>query len=288
MGEEPGGTRVWTRAQLHAAGMKDTTIANHCRSGAYQRLMPGIYCLGPPTALDKCRAVSLWRADAVLSHRTAAWLWGLLPEPPHIEVTVPSVVRASPPDWARLYRRDLSPAECSWAQMLPVVCRERAILDSLHLLPRADAERLVDEHTRFDQQREDLISLCSVDRAGMAVARAVVATAAQRWASEPERLLGRTLARIGCRLEPNNPVLGYAGDLVDQEARLVVEIDGRGFHSEREVFTHDRRRQNAIVIADWLVLRYSADDVFERTDQIALEIKTQVRKRRRRARDRRK
>lgn len=250
--------------------------------------MPGIYCLGAPTTLDRCRGVSLWRADAVLSHRTAAWLWGLLPAPQLVEVTVPSAVRACLPDWGRLYRRDLSAAECSWAQLLPVVSRERAILDSLHLLPRPDAERLVDEYSRFDHQFEDLVGLCAVDRAGMAVAREIVTSAAIRWASEPERLLGRTLARLGCPLEPNDPVLGYFGDLVDTEARLVVEIDGRGFHSERGVFTQDRRRQNEIVLADWLVLRYSADDVFERAEHIACEIKQQVRQRRRRARDRRK
>lgn len=282
------GTRVQTRAQLHAAGIGDTTIANRCRSGRYQRLMSGMYCLEVPTTLDRCRAVSLWRADAVLSHRTAAWLWGLLPEPALIEVTVPSGVRSGLPGWARVYRRDLSKAECSWAQLLPVASRERAILDSLHLLPRPEAERLVDDYSRFDQQFEELLALCVVDRAGMAVAREIVGNAARRWASEPERVLSRTLARIGCPLEPNDPVLGYFGDLVDAEARLVVEIDGRGFHSERGVFTQDRRRQNEIVLADWLVLRYSAEDVFARSERIACEIKEQVRKRRRRVRDRRK
>ncbi|BAH54612.1 endonuclease domain-containing protein [Rhodococcus opacus] len=126
-------TRTRTLKELTDAGIPRSTIA----SGA---------------------GVAAWRPSALLSHRTAAWLYGWLPEPVDIEATIPRGLRVTPPDWLRLYRRELS--------------------------------------------------------------------------------------RRGLHLEANHPIGPYVGDFVDEVARIVVEVDGREFHSEPEVFRHDRRRRN--------------------------------------------
>ncbi|MFF2107964.1 hypothetical protein [Rhodococcus koreensis] len=42
------------------------------------------------------------------------------------------------------------------------------------------------------------------------------------------------------------------GDFVDERARIVVEVDGREFHSEPDVFRGDRRRQNWLVREGWM------------------------------------
>jgi hypothetical protein len=62
-----------------------------------------VYCDRPPTTVDKCRAVNLWRADAVLSHGTAAWLHGWWPEPEVIEAYVSSTPAEPLPSWLRLH-----------------------------------------------------------------------------------------------------------------------------------------------------------------------------------------
>ncbi|WP_257015375.1 endonuclease domain-containing protein [Rhodococcus sp. ACS1] len=73
----------------------------------------------------------------------------------------------------------------------------------------------------------------------------------------------------------------YVGDFVDERARIVVEVDGREFHSEPDVFRGDRRRQNWLVREGWMVLRFAAYDVLAHPDAIADEIIAAVRRRRR-------
>jgi very-short-patch-repair endonuclease len=50
-------------------------------------------------------------------------------------------------------------------------------------------------------------------------------------------------------------------DFAWPEHRLIVEIDGREWHTDREAFQRDRRRQNALIDARWRVLRFTVDDV---------------------------
>ncbi len=100
-------------------------------------------------------------------------------------------------------------------------------------------------------------------------------------ASEPERVLGRELSLRGFALAPNLPIGPYVGDFVDERARIVVEVDGREFHSEPDVFRGDRRRQNWLVREGWMVLRFAAYDVLAHPDAIADEIIAAVRRRRR-------
>lgn len=50
----------------------------------------------------------------------------------------------------------------------------------------------------------------------------------------------------------------YAADIAFLRERLIIEIDGRQFHSDRRSFEHDRIRQNDFVLDDWTVLRFTA------------------------------
>ncbi|QSE95819.1 hypothetical protein JWS13_09640 [Rhodococcus pseudokoreensis] len=62
-------------------------------------MLPTVYSLVEPDTYDRCAAVPAWRPAAVLSHRTAAWLYGWLPEPTVVEATIPRGLRVTPPDW---------------------------------------------------------------------------------------------------------------------------------------------------------------------------------------------
>lgn len=93
-------------------------------------------------------------------------------------------------------------------------------------------------------------------------------------------MVARGLTARGFFMEINAPIGPYYGDLVDYRARVVVEIDGREFHSDPHTFTNDRRRQNELVLGGWLMLRYSAATVNGRLDRVVDEIITVVRRRR--------
>src|SRR5699024_5012424 len=202
VGDTTGDGARWirTRAQLlHRES--PATIARRCRSGEYLQVLRGVYTDAEPRGLDRCRAVSLWRADAPPRHSTGAWLWGLIDEPEQIHVTVPRRLHPESPGWLTVHRHDL-PAPHSWILDLPVVDRARAVVESVPLLDRARAERLVDECSRVDEEHDRLVQVCREDagRAGVVKARGIVDRAVRRTASEAERVLARELARRGYRL----------------------------------------------------------------------------------------
>ena len=98
---------VRTCEQLLDQGNSAEDIASLCRRRALTELLPGVYCSRRrPTTLDRCHAVVLAAPGAVLSHRTAAWLHGLLPEPHLIEAYVPDAPPWPLPSWLRLYLAD--------------------------------------------------------------------------------------------------------------------------------------------------------------------------------------
>lgn len=113
---------------------------------------------------------------------------------------------------------------------------------------------------------------------GAPAARRQLRLAAPAAESEPERRLARELHRRGWRLELNGRVLRYRGDLVHR-AWVVVEVDGRQFHSAPEVFVTDRVRQNELVLDGWLVLRYAASTVLADPGAVADEVVAALRRR---------
>ncbi|MFC7447573.1 DUF559 domain-containing protein [Rhodococcus daqingensis] len=274
---------VRTRVELLEAGVASSTIHDRCRSGRYTRLAPGIYCICEPTPHALCSAAVLWQPTAVLSHCTAAWIWNMLPAPSIIEASVPAHVSVRPPSWLRLYRRAVAAENVTSAWAMPTVDPERAMLDSVAVLPRHEADAMVDGHIRTTVNARKLQLMCDEDagRVGVREQRRQLYAAAGWAASEPERKFARALAARRCKLVPNHPVGAYYCDFVDERSRTIVEIDGREFHSEPEVFRKDRRRQNWLVLDGWLVLRYAAYDVYQHLDEIADETVRVVRKRRR-------
>ena len=93
---------VFTQTELHARGARTHELDMRCRTGELHELLPGVYCTRVPTTIDRCRAVTLWRPDAVLSHGTAAWLHGMLDEPEVIDAYVRELPVAPVPSWLRL------------------------------------------------------------------------------------------------------------------------------------------------------------------------------------------
>ncbi|WP_433593448.1 DUF559 domain-containing protein [Nocardia sp. CA-145437] len=271
---------IRTRAELRAEGIPDSTIDYRCRQGSSTRLLPGIYCAVEPTTIVKCHAVITWLPSAVLSHRTAAWLAGMLPEPPRIEATAPTTIRRKTPPWLHLYRRDLQPDWVDLTADLPVTSVARTLLDCLRVLSKSEAEALIDNHAGHTVRPQDLLDLCS-GLHGSPALRAHLRAAAAGFASEPERIFGRAMLERNIRLLQNHPVGQYRCDFVDERSSTIVEIDGREFHSSPAAFRHDRRRQNALVLGGWFILRYAAADVFQRLDACADEAAAAIRHRRR-------
>lgn len=268
---------IFTRTQLLDAGVSSSTIARR-----YTRLLPQTYCLGDATTFARCCALVQWQPKALLSHRTAAWLYGWAPEPRIIEVTVPTDMKVRAPRWLTVHRRALPAGESTEIQGLPVVCRERTVIDCVAVMDPEESARIVDERLASGIESETLEWLIrsTPKLRGNERAAKQLRGASLNFASEPERVLDRALIRLGFRMKTNHRVGRYICDFVDELAKLIVEVDGREFHIEPEVFSKDRRRQNHLILDGWMVLRYSAIDVMADPDKVAREIVAVLRKRR--------
>ncbi|WP_254900497.1 DUF559 domain-containing protein [Rhodococcus sp. 1168] len=269
---------IATRSQLLAAGIPNSTITRR-----YERVLPGIYSADQPTTFARCYAVTLWQPNALLSHRTAAWLYGWMDEHSMIEATLPAASKARTPFWLRMYRRDLPASDTTEVVQLPVVARERTLIDCIAVMTPEAVARIVDERLATDIDAQVIASKIrsTPRRRGNSRASSQLRSAASGFASEPERVLDRALIACGLRIATNHWVGNYVCDFVDELARVVVEVDGREFHSAPEVFSKDRRRQNDLVLDGWLVLRFSAFDVMANPEKTARQIAGVVRRRRR-------
>ncbi len=73
----------------------------------------------------------------------------------------------------------------------------------------------------------------------------------------------------------NQPVHDHAGTLLARPdlrfGPVLVEFDG-SVHRERDQFVRDLRRQNGLVRAGFVVLRYTAGDVYRRPAAVVAEV----------------
>jgi hypothetical protein len=61
-------------------------------------------------------------------------------------------------------------------------------------------------------------------------------------------------------------------DLLFARERVIVEVDGMRAHSGHAAFVQDRRRQNTLVAAGYLVLRFTWWDHVKRPEAVVSEI----------------
>ncbi|MFP5370904.1 MAG: endonuclease domain-containing protein, partial [Actinomycetes bacterium] len=94
-----------------------------------------------------------------------------------------------------------------------------------------------------------------------------------RWllhdAGLPRPVLQHPIRNVGGAL------LGRA-DLAWPDRKVLVEFDG-DVHRERHVFVNDVRRQNALIAAGWVVLRFTSADVLGRPGEVIADIRRALR-----------
>jgi very-short-patch-repair endonuclease len=103
---------------------------------------------------------------------------------------------------------------------------------------------------------------------------------AEPW-SEAERSFHRLLRKAGITgWKANRPVVlddstCYV-DVIFHEIKLIVEIDGRLFHTAAEVFETDRWRQNQLVLNGWCVLRFTWTMIREQPETVLTTVREAI------------
>jgi very-short-patch-repair endonuclease len=204
----------------------------------------GIYLVGRREADQRAStwaAVAWAGSTAVASGLTAAWWWRLRDwAPAAAEVTVPRTRSRRCPRHVVLRRRNLDPADLVVLRGLPVLWQAR-----------------------------------------VAVAWAGVAASRGRGVLASRRVLHRLLREAKMDGWVVNHLVMLSGieywiDVAFVARRLAVEVDGWAWHSDVDRFTYDRRRQNALILAGWTVLRFTWHDLTSRPQTVIAQIKAAV------------
>ena len=230
--------------------------------GLLVRVLRGIY-VAAGTQHDHrtlVRVVARAYPDAIFTGRTAAWLNGWSDVVPR-KITAMHRGRSIRSGRIRLSHGTLSDEVWHERHGLRFLTPAMAALD---LVPELGG-KLVDDLLRTDRTGGVLTQLhralaSSPGRAGNVVRRILLERSRSNPWSEAERHLHDLLDAAGITgWSANDPVVEdgqrFHPDVVFRAARLILEVDGFAFHSGREVFERDRRRQNTLVINGWQVLR---------------------------------
>ena len=124
---------VVTRRQVLALGYGSGAIELRLRSGRLHRIHRGVYLVGhtaePPRAREMA-AVLACAPRAIISHRSAAALWMLVPSAPHlVEVTVLGSWKPRRPGIVAHSTGSLSRRDVRRLDRIPVTSPARTVLD---------------------------------------------------------------------------------------------------------------------------------------------------------------
>lgn len=225
-------------------------IALRLRGGRLHEIHRGVYLVGhtvaPPLAAEQAALLACGSA-AVLSHRSAANLWNLLPYPASARawVTVPPE-RSAERRGIHITRAVVPSHDVRRRHGLRLTSPPRTILDLSLFLDEERLERVVAEasYRRFASEAELRAQIDRNEgRRGVARLRRVLDLPGgpRRTRSPAERLMLQLLRGAGITgYEANARIHGYEVDLLWRAEGLAVEIDGFDAHSGRVAFERDR------------------------------------------------
>jgi very-short-patch-repair endonuclease len=258
---------VVAHRQLIELGLSKATIANRVVNRRLIGMHRGVYAVGhralSPNGF-RMAAVLACGPGAVLSHRTAAGVWGLRPDHrTRWEVTVP---RSAGRNLASFdaHQHRLDPRDRTELDAIPITTVARTLLDLAEVVPRDQVDRALEQAIRldlYDGRALDDVVARSPGRRGLKSLRAAITQlrpdrAATR--SELERVALELIDRHRLpRPEVNARLAGYEVDLLWRARRVVVELDGHAFHSSPDAFERDRRRDAHLQSLGFRTLRFT-------------------------------
>jgi len=255
---------VVSSRQLRHLGYSKSSIGRAAATKRLHRIHRGVYAVGhkPLTRRSDClAAVIACGRGALLSHSSAAWLWGLLPTyPVPIEVTVPR--RGQGRSSLRLHHAPaLVDEDRALRQRIPLTSLARTLLDLAAAVPSHRLERAIErsEQLRIFHLRDvDSLLARTVGHPGAGRLRRALdlyrEPAFTRSGLE-RRFLG--LVREAGLPAPsaNVFVAGYEIDMYWERERFAVELDGYEEHRIRAAFERDRLRQEELKLAGIEMIR---------------------------------
>ena len=279
---------VVSLAQLLALGVAASTVRNWVARGRLHRVHRGVYAVGHPLLAPKGRlvaAVLACGAGAVLSHRSAATLHGLLVSSrPVIEVSAPG--RRAPVGVEG--HRSVPEADRTVIDNIPCTAAARTLLDLADLVSRSRfTQRQLDRAVEraealqiFDLTAiEELLSRSNGRRGAKQLRQAIRAHRPQGTKEELEKRLLELIIEAGLPRPLVNVPL--APDLVPDftwpDYKLIVEADGWETHGTRAARQRDLARDRRLTEEGWRVIRFTWADVADGPDEVVRTLQSLLR-----------
>jgi len=279
------------RAQLTEAGWSEGSIEKRVRNGRLHRLHAGVYAVGHRSVSKQgwwMAAVLASGPDAVLSHHTAAALWGLRGySGGAVHVTLARKSTSS-----KRIRRHLSQVpidERTEKEGIPVTSVHRTIFD-LSVTASVDDVIAMIKEAEYRNLWDRLSLWDLLERYPGRRGSRNLRFALKRITEEPT---GRKRSRLEERFAPflrryrlplprfNDWILldnkPYRVDCHWPNTRLIVELDGWQGHSTRSAFQDDRARDRALKVAGYSVIHLTWNQLDDEPSQIAADLRALLR-----------
>lgn len=277
---------VASRGQLLGLGLSGRTVDRWLAKGRLRAVHEGVFAVGS-FALDQrgrwWAGVLAYAGGALLSHRSAAQIWGLgRQRGALVEVTAPcgrQGVERRPRLWIHRCRL-IHPEEWTEQQGIAVTSVPRTLFDYAEIEPFSRLEQAWEE-----ADRRNLLQLGAVERVcergrgrrALKPIRRLLAEA--RAAAEGRSPLEDRFQRFlrAHRIPPgaaNVEVLEHEVDMLWPTARLIVELDSWEHHGHRAAFERDRARDPERLIAGYRAIRVTHRRLDQEADRVAAEIRS--------------
>jgi len=267
-------------------------IGGRLGRGAFHRLHRGVYAVGHRPLTMRAHwlaAVLACGEGAVLSHRSAAQLWGIRRHSelvvagavPRVESSSPRTLRNRVATHLTRLRSD----ETDVIDSIPVTSVSRTLFDLAAIVERDQLERAIEQARVLGLT--DRVSLPDLierhpGRRGSGVLREILGgaiAAAGVTRNDFEERFAALVRREGLPRPTLNAPLQVAGRIFEIDClwrghRLALELDGRAAHSTPMAFEADRERDRLLLADGWRVTRVTWRQLEEQPGRIAAEIRT--------------
>ena len=253
---------VITGGQLRTAGLGRGAIDHRVKAGTMQRLHTNVYLLGPapPTPMAIARAAAIaCGADAVVSHRSAACLYGLLTDQGgDVDVTVAGRNPGQRPGIRRHRVAQLPRQDVRTMRGLRITSVARTICDLAATESARDTEQAFQE-ALYREIVTDKALKAVLDREprrrGAPIIRTLIKDPRLTRSERERRMLRLIDAAQLPKPLTNVPLHGHKADLYWPRHDLVVEFDGWDAHGHRLAFEQNRKRDQVMLAAGIRVMR---------------------------------
>jgi hypothetical protein len=266
---------VVSRRQLERLGFGTRAIEHRMKAGRLYPVQRGVYAVGHLALTLRSRwmaAVLASGPEAVLSHRTAAALWGIRdPGSGRIDVTAPRKTRST----ERICRHfaELPNDERAVLDGIPVTAVNRTLLDLATVAKPHSVEAALRE-AEYLQLRDRLSLPALLARYPRHRGARSIRAALERRQKDPggrirsplEELFlpfldrhglprPRVNAGVHVPATPHEPERRYEVDCLWEDQTLIVELDGFESHRSRTAFESDRERDRRLTSLGYRVTR---------------------------------